>query len=96
MIIGFSSRPAPKLASSPKNHFDIFRDIRPAARIRHIDQMHQQARALDVPQKLRAQPRAGVRALDQSRNVGDHKTDFALRGSPTTTTPRFGSSVVNG
>ena len=41
--------------------------------------MDQQARALDVPQELRAQPGSCVRALDQARNVGDHKADFILR-----------------
>src|SRR5579862_2327762 len=35
--------------------------------------MYEQARALDVPQELRAKPCAFVRAFDQSRYVCDHE-----------------------
>ena len=59
------------------DHLDIFHHIFAAAPIRHIHQMHQQSRALNVPQKLRAQTRALMRAFDQSRNIGDHKAHFA-------------------
>ena len=37
----------------------------------YIHQVGQQARALDVAQELDAQAVAGMRALDQSRNIGD-------------------------
>ena len=61
-----------------ENHFHILHNVSAATRVRHIDQMDQQARALDVPQELRPQARTGVRAFDQAGNVGDHKTDFVL------------------
>ena len=38
-----------------------------------IEQMDEQAAALDVAQKLMAQPGAGVGALDQARNIGQHQ-----------------------
>ena len=41
-----------------------------------IDDMHQQPRALDVPQKLHPHPAARMRALDQSWNVTGHKGTF--------------------
>ena len=48
-----------------------------------------------MPQELRAQARAPVRAFDQSGDVGDYKA-FLVGGLPTATTPRFGCSVVKG
>ena len=41
--------------------------------------MHQQPRALDVPQELRAEASAFVGALDQAGDVGDHEADFLVR-----------------
>ena len=66
-----------------------------AARVRDIDQVHQQARALDVAEKLRAEAGAFVGAFDQAGDVGDDEADFVF-ASPTATTPRFGCRVVNG
>ena len=95
MITGLSSRWAPKLASSPSDDFDIFDDVRASAGVGNIHQVHQQAVAFDVPQELRAQAGAGVRAFDQAGDVGDDEA-FLVRLSPTTTTPRLGCSVVKG
>ena len=51
--------------------FKIVHGIGAAAGIAHINQMHEDARPLDVAQKLRAQAGAGVCALDESGNIGD-------------------------
>ena len=64
-----------------------------AAGFGDVHQMRQQARALDVAQELDAQAVALVRAFDQPRNVGHHE---AAEVVGICTTPRFGSSVVNG
>ena len=40
--------------------------------------MHEQFGALDVPQELCSESSAGVRAFDQSWNVGDHEIDVAF------------------
>ena len=58
--------------------FDIFNRIGTAAGIGDIDQMNQQAGALDVAQKLDAEPCSGVRAFDQSGDVGDYEA-FLIR-----------------
>ncbi len=58
------------------DHLNVIYYIRTAAAIGDIDHVHQQARALDVPQKLGAETGAGVRAFDLSRNVGDHDALF--------------------
>ena len=42
-----------------------------------IDQMQQQAGALDMPQKIEAQANAAMCALDQARDVGDNKAIIA-------------------
>jgi hypothetical protein len=57
-----------------------------------VDQVQQQAGALQVAQELMPQPGAFGGALDQAGNVGHHE---ALLG-PIRTTPRLGCSVVNG
>ena len=59
---------------------------------RQIAQHHQHARPLDVTQELMAQPATLGRALDQSGHVGDHELTIVAHR----TTPRCGSSVVNG
>ena len=71
--------------------FEIVHGIAPG--FGHIDQMHQQLRAFHVLQELNAQPAALVRAFDDAGNIGHHERphDRAV-----CTTPRFGSSVVNG
>ena len=59
--------------------------------------MNQKPGALDMAQKLRAQPGAGVGALNQAGNVRDYKTEIVrIVGPPSATTPRLGSSVVKG
>ena len=50
---------------------------RPLA-FRNIHQVRQQARALDVPQKLDSQAVAQVRALDQARDIGHHEAAEVL------------------
>ena len=57
---------------------DVFDDVRTAAGVGDIEQVHQQARALDVAEKLHAQASAFVSAFDQARDVGDHEADFVL------------------
>jgi len=54
----------------------------------------QQARALDVAQELDAQAVAGMRALDQAGNVGDHECAVIARVGRDDA--RCGSSVVKG
>lgn len=57
-----------------------------------IQEVHQQARALEVAQEAVAQAGAGVRPLDQTRDVATTK----LRSSDRPTVPRLGTKVVNG
>ena len=42
--------------------------------------MNQQAGALDVAQELNAQPRSGVRAFDESGDVGNYETFYRAVG----------------
>ena len=51
---------------------EIMHRVAPAE-ARNVYQMHQQPGALDVPQELMSQPRALVRALDETRHVRDDK-----------------------
>jgi hypothetical protein len=53
--------------------------------------VHQHRAALDVPQELQAEALALAGARDQAGHVGDGE-----RVSPACTTPRLGTSVVNG
>ena len=78
MIMGFSSRCGAEAVEFAEDHFDVFDDVGAAAGVGDIDQVDQQARALDVPQELRAQACAVVRAFDQAGDVGDHEADFVL------------------
>ena len=55
--------------------------------------MAEQPAALDVLEEPDAEAGAPVRALDQAGHVGDHER--AVRRAPWTT-PRCGTSVVNG
>src|SRR5207302_8794310 len=48
---------------------DVLERIRP----RSVDDMHEQARTLDVPKELLAEPEAAARALDGPGDVGDDK-----------------------
>ena len=61
---------------------------------RGVDQVAEQAAALDVLQEPDAEPGAAVRALDQAGDVG-HDERLG-RVVVRTTTPRCGTSVVNG
>ncbi len=54
-----------------------------------VDQMRDQARALDVPQKADAQPHAGMRAFDQAGQIGDDERAPAH-------VPTFSRSAVGG
>ena len=60
---------------------------------RGVDEMAEHAAALDVLQETDAEARALVRALDQARDVGDDERAALVAAS---TTPRCGTSVVNG
>ena len=60
---------------------------------RNIHQVDQQSRPLDMPQELDSESVAEMRAFDQPRNIGDDEGRSSLIEL---TTPRFGSSVVNG
>ena len=66
---------------------------RVAARLERgaVDHVHQHRAALDVAQELQPEPAALGRARDQPGHVGDGE-DLVAR----LTTPRFGTSVVNG
>ena len=57
---------------------DIFYDVGAATGVGDIDQMNQQPGALNVAQELRAKACAGVRAFDQSGDVGYDEADFFL------------------
>ena len=78
------------------DHFDILDTIGTSAGIRHIDQVNQQPRALDVSQKLRAQSRAARARPRSSPGMSATTKLISFFLSPTTTTPRFGCSVVKG
>ena len=54
--------------------------------------MNEEPRALEVGEKLVAEPRSVRRSLDQPGHVGDRQ----LPPSGPSTTPRTGSIVVNG
>ena len=58
-----------------RDDLEVFDRVGTPAGVGHVNQMHQQSCALDVAQKLRAQPGAGVRAFDQAGNIGDHEAD---------------------
>ena len=58
----------------------------------HVDQVHEHLRPLDVAKELVAEAVAFVRALDQPGTSATTK----LRSSLSVTTPRLGTSVVNG
>ena len=60
---------------------------------RDVDEVQQQARALQMAQELVAEARAFGRAFDEARNVGD---DEAACLRDVRTTPSCGASVVNG
>ena len=100
-ITGFSASFSLNAASSPADDLEIVHGIAVGS-VAGVDQMRDQARALDVLQKADAQSRAGVRAFDQAGQIGDDKRAPAARsdgfpGAPSAeTTPRPGSSVVNG
>ena len=59
---------------------------------REVEQEHEHPGPLDVAQELVAEARALGRALDRARGCRRPRT----RGRSKRTTPRFGSSVVNG
>ena len=59
---------------------------------REVEQHHEHAGPLDVAEELVAEPAALGRALDEARGCRRART----RGRWKRTTPRFGSSVVNG
>ena len=40
---------------------------------RHVDEVHEDLRPLEMPQELVAQTEAAMRALDETRNVGEHE-----------------------
>ena len=67
-------------------------------RVARVHQMRDQPRAFDVLQKANAQPGAFVRAFDEAGKVGDNKRAAVARAASGSaeTTPRCGSSVVNG
>ena len=69
-IIGFAARSSLKLASSPMITSKSLDRIAAAA-LADIHQMHEQPRALDVPQELDAKAVPLVRAFDQAGNIGD-------------------------
>ena len=70
----------------------FFSSLTMAARLRHridavverrqVDQVQQQARALQVAQELVAQAGAFGRALDQARDVGDDEALLGRRRAP--------------
>ena len=51
--------------------FEVFNRVGPAAGIAHIDQVKQQARALNVAEKLDAEAGAEMRAFNEAGHVGD-------------------------
>src|SRR5262249_30055330 len=55
---------------------EVSNRIRPAAGIRNIDDVGQNAGAFDMPQELNAQASTSVRAFYQSRNISDDVTIF--------------------
>ena len=57
------------------------------------DDVKQHARALDVAQELKPKALALCCALDEAGDVGDHEVALVAAA---TTTPRLGTSVVNG
>ena len=57
-----------------------------------VDDVHQRAAALDVAQELQAEALALAGARDQAGDVGDGEA----RPRRPRTTPRLGTSVVNG
>src|SRR5215472_12334625 len=69
----------PEAGQLTHDYRDVFHDIVPAAGVRDVHEMNQQARALDMTQELRAQTGAGVRAFNEARNIGHNKTDSLSR-----------------
>lgn len=59
---------------------------------RHVDDVHDQGRTLNVAQELVTQALALARALDKTGDVGNDVRIIA----GARTMPRFGTSVVNG
>ena len=70
--MGFGARSSLKLASSCITVSKSSHRIA-AAGVRHVHQVRQQARALDVAQELDAQAVAQVRAFDQAGDIGHHE-----------------------
>ena len=56
-----------------------------------VDDVDQRCTALDVPEEVVPEPATLAGALDEAWDVGDR-----VRGAPAVTTPRLGTSVVNG
>jgi glyoxylase-like metal-dependent hydrolase (beta-lactamase superfamily II) len=73
---------------------EIFDGVGTAAGVGDVDEVDEDAGALDVAEELGAEAGAEVGAFDEAGHVGD---DEGLSGSsPTVTTPRLGSRVVKG
>ena len=70
-IMGLSSRPWSKLFSSSMNDAEILDGIGAAVGVGDIDEMDDDAGALDVAEELDAEAGAEVRAFDEAGNVGD-------------------------
>ena len=70
-----ASRPG-KSASSRGDDVEVLDRIA-AGRRRHVDEVHQHLRALEMAQEPMAEPVSGVRALDESRHVGHDERAIA-------------------
>ena len=87
---GRSASP-PYAASSASSASRSLSGSRSGLERRAVEDVDQHRAALDVAQELLAQSLALAGAGDQPGNVGDGEP-----AEPASTTPRFGTSVVNG